>query len=224
MVTELNDDSILLVEEPKSSLIIVSFGGINNQMGIPVFEFFNMMNNKNCTKIFIKDIKQSWYLLGIEGTCDINSTVNKLLEILESLHYRNKKVIFLGNSAGGYAAILFGLLLKVDKVVAFSPQTFFGPFKNLINRDFRWAKQQFKIYQKQKNPNHFLDLNKLLRKIGFGGVDVEIYFGVNSILDYKHYMNIKKFPITFHLYPFGGHSLIKELKKRGILKQILNNL
>ena len=39
MVTELNDDSILLVEEPKSSLIIVSFGGINNQMGIPVLSF-----------------------------------------------------------------------------------------------------------------------------------------------------------------------------------------
>ena len=64
MVTELNDDSILLVEEPKSSLIIVSFGGINNQMGIPVFEFFNMMNNKIVLK-FIKDTKQSWYLLGI---------------------------------------------------------------------------------------------------------------------------------------------------------------
>ena len=143
---------------------------------------------------------------------------------MESLDYRNKRVVFLSNSSGGYAAILFGLLLKIDKVIAFSPQTFFGPFKNTINRDFRWAKQQFKIYQKQKNPKYFLDLKKLVRKIGFDGVDIEIYYGVNSILDSKHYKNIKKFAFTFHLYPFGGHQLIKDLKKRGILKQILNNL
>ena len=31
-MTELNNDSILLVKEPKSSLIIVAFGGINNQI------------------------------------------------------------------------------------------------------------------------------------------------------------------------------------------------
>ena len=73
----------------------------------------------------------------------------------------------MGNSAGGYAAILFGLLLKVDKVVAFSPQTFFGPFKNLINRDFRWAKQQLKIYQKTKKPKSFFRLNKLFKKNRF---------------------------------------------------------
>ena len=205
-------------------MIIVAFGGINNQIGMPVFEFFNMMNDIACTKIFIKDIKQSWYLLGIEGTYDINSTVKKLSEILESIDYRNKRVIFLGNSAGGYAAILFGLLLKIDKVIAFSPQTFLGPFKNIINRDYRWAKQQFKIYKKQKNPKNFLKLKKLLRKIGFDGVNVEIYYGANSVLDSKHYNNIKNFPFTFHLYPFGGHGLIKELKKHGILKQILHNL
>ena len=34
-----------------------------------------------------------------------------------------KKVVFLGNSAGGYAAILFGVLLQVDSVYAFSPPT-----------------------------------------------------------------------------------------------------
>jgi pimeloyl-ACP methyl ester carboxylesterase len=224
MKTHPNSDSVLLIKEPKSSLIVVAFGGINSQMGMPIFEFFNIMNSIPCTKIFVKDIKQAWYLLGIEGTYDINSTVNKLSEILESLDYRNKRVVFLGNSSGGYAAILFGLLLKIDKVIAFSPQTFFGPFKNTINRDFRWAKQQFKIYQKQKNPKYFLDLKKLVRKIGFDGVDIEIYYGVNSILDSKHYKNIKKFAFTFHLYPFGGHQLIKDLKKRGILKQILNNL
>ena len=143
---------------------------------------------------------------------------------MESLDYRNKRVIFLGNSAGGYAAIIFGLLLKIDKVITFLPQTFFGPFKNTINRDFRWAKRQLKIYRKPKNPKHFLDLKKLLRKICFDGVSVEIYYGVNSVLDSKHYKNIRNFPFTFHLYPFGGHNLIKELKKHGILKQILNNL
>ena len=55
-MTDLNNDSLLLGKEPKSSLIIVAFGGINNQMGMPVFEFFNMMNSKPYTKIFVKDI------------------------------------------------------------------------------------------------------------------------------------------------------------------------
>jgi esterase/lipase len=34
-----------------------------------------------------------------------------------------KNVIFLGTSSGGYAAILFGSLLNVNSVVAFTPQT-----------------------------------------------------------------------------------------------------
>jgi len=34
-----------------------------------------------------------------------------------------ERVVFLGNSGGGYAALLFGALLHVDKVVAFVPPT-----------------------------------------------------------------------------------------------------
>ena len=39
---------------------------------------------------------------------------------------------------GGYAALLFGNILKVDKVLSFAPQTFIDKTNRLINCDFRW--------------------------------------------------------------------------------------
>jgi hypothetical protein len=102
--------------------IIVSFGGLALKFhGIPPFEFLNHLStNLDCEMAFYIDPKKCWYHQGIEGiSSNIETTANYLLNIIKNF----KNIIFIGVSAGGYAAILFGSLLKVNNVVAFIPQT-----------------------------------------------------------------------------------------------------
>lgn len=68
--------------------------------------------------IFIRDVLKSWYLKGINS--DINS-IEKVLNLLEK-ETQGLKIICVGSSAGGYAATLFGSLLRASHVFNFSGQ------------------------------------------------------------------------------------------------------
>jgi hypothetical protein len=68
--------------------------------------------------IFIRDIRKQWYIGGINSK--LNSPL-KLVEFLKS-ETTDYKVYTIGSSAGGFAAILFGSLLKVNRVYAFNSQ------------------------------------------------------------------------------------------------------
>lgn len=68
-------------------------------------------------QIFIRDLYKQWYLLGI------NSQISSPFKLLEFLKEETEgyRIITIGSSAGGYAAILYGSLLKA-KVYAFNSQ------------------------------------------------------------------------------------------------------
>lgn len=49
------------------------------------------------------------------------NTLNKVLSFLREVS-KGYKIVTVGSSAGGYAAVLFGTLLEAERVFAFSPQ------------------------------------------------------------------------------------------------------
>jgi hypothetical protein len=106
-----------------SDTLIVSFGG-NALMfgGIQSFEFLNFLTKHfpDTDTLFYIDKKRINYHHGIEG---ISNTIPETVEYLKEKIKGYSKVIFLGVSSGGYAAILFGSLVCVDYVLAFIPQT-----------------------------------------------------------------------------------------------------
>jgi hypothetical protein len=102
---------------------IVCFGGKGLKFGgILPFEFLNYLSSNyqdQCDLYFFIDEHQSWYHEGIKGiTTSIDDTVLYLKNLLRNYD----KVLFMGTSAGGYAAILFGSLCNVN-VISFIPQT-----------------------------------------------------------------------------------------------------
>jgi hypothetical protein len=105
--------------------LIVSFGGYAMCVGMPIpFEFLKLLNTHfpNTDKLFLKDTYFSSYHRGIGGiSTDVESTAQYLRTKINEKVYSN--VLFLGNSGGGYAAVLFGSLLNVTTVIAFVPQT-----------------------------------------------------------------------------------------------------
>ena len=68
--------------------------------------------------IFVRDIYKVWCINGI------NSKVNsqdKLAELLKKM-VGDREVVTVGSSAGGYMAILFGIILHASSIYALSPQ------------------------------------------------------------------------------------------------------
>jgi hypothetical protein len=77
-------------------------------------------NILKCAKkvIFIRDVTKQWYLTGINSKIN---TIGKLYDFLKQ-ETQGLEVICVGSSAGGYAATLFGSLLKAQCVFNFSGQ------------------------------------------------------------------------------------------------------
>lgn len=82
------------------------------------FEWYHSRITKASKHIFIRDIFKQWYLAGINK--DIN-TPEKLIEFLKK-ETEGYKVVTIGSSAGGYAAILYGSFINTQYILAFNPQ------------------------------------------------------------------------------------------------------
>lgn len=128
-----------------SEILVVCFAGLWHQMGgIQPFEFLNFLTKsyENIDSIFYIDKHQSWYHKGIQG---ITKNIDETVKYLDRQIKGYKKVIFMGVSSGGYAAILFGSLCNIQNVVAFMPQTI---MKNLINQKYRDLKPYINLTTK----------------------------------------------------------------------------
>jgi len=215
----------ILIEKNDSTHLIVTFGGVNRGIGVPVFEFFNILRENNTDKAFVRDFLQMWYLNGVD---DEISTFEKLKVQLESVIKGYEKVTFIGNSMGGYAAILFGVLLKVDKVVAFAPQTFIDAKNRFWRFDRRWRIQINKIHRTKLYMEYY-DLKSFFNKIQINQeikkTSIDIYYSTKHRLDRQHAEQLKNFKnVTLYGYKDGGHEVIKTLKSSGELRTVLKNL
>ena len=64
--------------------------------------------------------QNKWYLGGLKG---IGKNINHTLAFLKKEFFNYDKVLCTGGSAGGYASLLFGSLLKVNCVITIDAQT-----------------------------------------------------------------------------------------------------
>lgn len=82
------------------------------------FEWYGKRINHAFKHVFLRDIKKQWYLTGINESI---STPEKLFHFLKS-ETEGYKVVALGSSAGGFAAVLFGQLLNAECIFTFNGQ------------------------------------------------------------------------------------------------------
>ncbi len=90
---------------------------------MPPFEFYKASGIIDESRMFLRDFSQSWYHAGL---LNISSDIDSTAIYIESAISENKpeKIFFVGNSMGGYAAMLFSSLIGKGEVIAFAPQTF----------------------------------------------------------------------------------------------------
>lgn len=216
------NQSITMDLENDSDTVLITFAGISGALGLYPFEFFKITNGFNINKIFIRDLEQSWYHKGLKDyTKSIEGIATFLLKIINEKKYKN--VICLGNSMGAYASIITGSLIKANKILAFSPQSFLDNKLREKYNDNRW-KEQISNFPKNIK-KEFLDLKLFFEKNEISNyTKIEIFFALDERIDAIHAMHLKDID-NIKLVPFynGGHKLVQYLRRSGELYQILRN-
>ncbi len=206
---------------PDASSLYIFFGGIAAGIAMPPFEFYNSAKIIEENKIFIRDFDQCWYQNGLPGISkDIYSTANFVKNEIQ--HVNPEKVYYVGNSMGGYAAILFAALIGHGEAIAFAPQTFISPFQRLRYGDRRWPKQIRNTYARSIFKKNAWNLKPIL--LGKNrNQRILVFVSKDDRLDYTHAEHIRNIAgVTIHEFNGGGHGIVKLLRDEGKLPAIMS--
>ena len=193
-------DSILEISHANADTIIISFGGCKSKLGgILPFECLRSLQDwfPRVDLKFIIDKNFAHYHKGIDG---VSTNIDDTINFIRNKILGYKKVIFVGISAGGYAAILFGSLLNVNHVVAFVPQT-------ILNKAYA---------------NKYTNLAPLINKT----TDYKIY-GDTAVTDISdnhhqsHVRNIDNFKNVHAIYIYGIS--LPRMRDSGKLRAIISS-
>ncbi|WP_286162468.1 alpha/beta fold hydrolase [Methylobacillus flagellatus] len=196
------------------------FGGIKGALGMPPFEFYKSCSMLQESRIFFRDLSQRWYHAGLAGISnDIAGTVRYLRDTITRI--QPTQVVFIGNSMGGYAAILFSNLLGIGRVVCFSPQTFITARQRLRHSDYRWQRQILSTYLTTLGQVRYFDLAEVLLHAK-QATSVTIHVSNDDSLDMKHAKHLESFSnVRLCIHEAGGHGLVKHLRDSGKLHKLL---
>ncbi len=204
-----------------ASTLYVFFGGMAAGIVIPRFEFYNASRIVDEHKIFVRDFGRCWYHAGLAGVSrNIDATAVYLRRRIREIAPR--RTVFVGNSMGGYAAMLFAALLGEAEVIAFAPQTFLSPWLRWHHRDDRWRPQIRRMWRQGLMRPRFWDLKPLLmrRRSRLG---ISVYVSDKDRLDLVHAERIRDVPgVHIHTFAEGGHDVVRHLRDAGQLARIMS--
>jgi hypothetical protein len=209
-----------------SPVLVIAFGGQAMRLaGAPPFEFFGVLREHDRPKkLFVRDHHRSWYHRGVVGLGDdIASVATALQELVDST--APTKVVALGSSSGGYAALLFGRLMGVDEVHAFGPQTFISADLRQRHGDERFRKMLPLLLESDHYQSEYGDLNELFSRTPHNGARVVIHYCEGEPGDGVHARHMQSQPgVELRKYPGGDHNVAKYLRDRGTLTSVLTEI
>jgi len=162
------------------------------------YEWYNTRIPNTYKHIFIRDIKKQWYLTGI------NLRINSPQLLLDFLRNETKgyTLSLVGSSAGGFASVLYGSLLKAERVFSFNGQF---EIKTLLKSSSPNVDPIIFKYANDSEKQLFFDTKPIINK----STNIFYFHSANSPWDkeqYNHVKNAEINPITFisrkHGIPF----------------------
>lgn len=228
-----NSDSAFLIDtiHPGQPLLI-SFGFVD-WAARPAFDFYGRVKKLEATtqkalnRILVRDCANSWYHREIPGLgIHVDEVAESLRRIIAMI--QPSEVVTIGQSMGGYAAILFGILLKADRILSFGPLSFLKVDQALMYHDRRWLSVMIDL-QDNPPPVQYLDLPGLHRQKGYQP-DLRIFFGTRpdegateSVnLDVLHAFRYAALPnCQLFPYPDSGHAVVQYLNDQQKMDALL---
>lgn len=123
-------------DESPCQTLVITFGGLTQGFpgqptpGCAQYEFVGALRRIGVAHaLFVRDPMQSWYLRRLRGDNEAADPFASVVALLrrELAFLRPARVVTIGASMGGYAAIRAAVMLNAHLAVAFGPQVFLHP-------------------------------------------------------------------------------------------------
>jgi pimeloyl-ACP methyl ester carboxylesterase len=206
----------------RSQTMLVAFGGIHLRSGVPPYEFSSLTGRTGVKRLYVRDVRQAWYHRGIPGHGDRLMDVAAALRAVVARH-RVERLVVVGNSAGGYAALVFGTLLAADVVLAFSPQTVLDLDTLARIDDHRWDEMLQPLERDAAFDRAWVDLASALPTARHAETQYRVFFD-DTHLDRVHCERLTGIE-GVRLLRFGGgeHELARALRENGALARVVEH-
>ncbi|PWU24096.1 MAG: hypothetical protein C5B48_07485 [Candidatus Rokuibacteriota bacterium] len=202
-----------------SKTMLIAFAAMSPLMP-PPFHLFEATSGLPVKRIFVRDPQRVWYQHGVPGFGDsIDTVAASLQSILEE--HDVERLVTIGSSAGGYAALAFGSLLGAELVISFSPQTVLDRAWLHEIGDQRWP-GHFKNLAALGGPDpRWIDLSDALLRERAGRTTYEVHYPSPHEHDAQHAKHLDGVPgLELIAYERGAHNFIQGLRNRGELNEI----
>ena len=212
------DSDLQVVERPGAKTVIFAFCGRKQHIGMPLWLFQRWLSRLRTSVVYLRDFTDSHFVGGVGSLGSQERTVIALDQLAGKLGA--ERILCLGNSSGGYGAMLYGLQLGAEKVVSFSGAASLDPGFNLhLNR------AEAALTVKQAFPDAKLDLREAYLTALRPPRTVVVY-GAQAWDDRIHGEHLAGAP-GIELLPiedYAGHGTVAELVHRGRFAPLLDDL
>jgi pimeloyl-ACP methyl ester carboxylesterase len=226
-------DNFSEIVDQGSQTTLVCFSGLAlGFAGLPSFEFRKSLQaaEKQFNLVFLRDIRRFWYHLTPEGkSTGLDFYTDQIQAIQEKLGA--KRLITLGVSAGGYAALYFGQRLGAEGILAFSPQT---NLQRALNWDWGilrglskgWLKEQAMIAAVLRRRTRLLQEKMPMAQWGDltqvqnpnPNTKIHVYYCQENWLDTREASTVNALKnVSFHGCTCSDHNVAGYLRERGEL-------
>ena len=224
-----SDDDVLVDHIVPGAPLVIAFGFVSWTTR-PAFDFFGRLkkleqaSGQHLNKILVRDSANAWYHRRIAG---LGGHVDETAQALGDLVRRIAPgaVTTLGQSMGAYAAVMYGLLLDVQQIVAFGPLSFLDVEQARLYHELRWLPVMESLAQDPPLSGYY-DLAALCRARAAQRTHMHLVFGTRPYaarpdaagagesvnLDAMHAQRLAAFGrCTLHPYPQSGHAVVQHL-------------
>ena len=207
-----------------SSTLLVAFGGMKGQIGMPPFEFFKATGEIPVKRLFVRDLHQAWYHRGIPGYgATLQEAADALGELIAGHHV--ERLVVAGNSAGGYAALSFGSLLGAHTALCFAPQTTLELDALAGMGDHRWDGQLRELADAGALDPGWTDLRRALPGVRSSQTRLEVFYDAALEVDRLHAERLAGLDgIVLNALAGGAHNVALEMRENGELERVLHRV
>ena len=198
------------VVTPGAETVVVAFCGIGNRLGLSVSLMDRWLARLDSHVIYLRDRRRIGFTGGVPALGpDLATTVGSVTRLVRDLGGR--RVVCIGNSAGGAGALRYARPLGADRVLALAPITGGPDFVRKVAPDLP-----------PDGDTPWTDLVPLYRDDG--RVRVRILFGENNESDREQSLRMAGLPnVTVEAVPdWDSHHLVGGLLRAGRLEHVLS--
>jgi hypothetical protein len=211
--TRLRLEGEIAVRDVGGPVTVVAFAALDLDKVIPRFGFRRTLSTMGVNQIYVRDFRLAWYQLGLKNTPGgLEGSVREIGRRTERL---GAPAIAVGNSMGGYAAMLFASRLGLPGALVFGPQTVLDTATLTRFDDNRWT-GPYAALQRLGKP--LIDLRE---ELDGSTLPIHVWYGSDEARDVRHAEHLASLDnVTLHSVT-AAHDLPTLMVEQGRLQQVI---